>query len=100
MEDDFDFETMGEIYMQHEARYRDFYNEIIKEFPNLLALGSDSCKLCPDCTYPDSMCRFPDKAIAPIESYGLVVNDICKSAGMDYNYGKLKISYTGCFLLF
>lgn len=53
MEDDFDFETMGEIYMQHEARYRDFYNEIIKEFPNLLALGSDSCKLCPDCTYPD-----------------------------------------------
>ena len=100
MEDPFDADTMNDTYKQHEDNFREFYNKLKADFPNMLALGADTCKLCKVCTYPDAPCRMPDKVIAPIESYGLIVNDICKIAGVDYNYGKLKIAYTGCYLLF
>jgi hypothetical protein len=34
-----------------------------------------------------------------MESAGLMVNDVCMSAGIPYNHGKNRIAYTGCVVL-
>ncbi|MEF2837758.1 MAG: DUF2284 domain-containing protein [Oscillospiraceae bacterium] len=49
--------------------------------------------------HPDAPCRFPDKQIASMEAYGMLVLEICKSNGLQYYYGADKMAYTSCFLL-
>lgn len=66
-------------------------------FPDALCLGSGPCKICEQCSYPEP-CRFPEKAVSPIEGYGLFVTDICRENGLSYYYGEGTIAYTGCFL--
>ncbi|MBQ1285744.1 MAG: DUF2284 domain-containing protein, partial [Lachnospiraceae bacterium] len=56
------------------------------------------CNRCKECTYPDAPCRFPEKAVSSMESYGLYVSDVCKKNNVAYNYGPEKMCYSGCFL--
>jgi predicted metal-binding protein len=76
-----------------------FRDELKAEYPNLLALGNGTCKICEICTYPDSPCRFPDRSVSSMEAFGLVVSDTCTANGLGYYYGPKTITYTGCFLL-
>ena len=49
-----------------------------------LALGCGSCNFCNECTYPHSPCRHPEKAIPPMEAYGIDVAALCEKTGMTY----------------
>ena len=99
MEDSFDVETMMETSANHKKNFDALWDELKKEYPGLMAMGTGGCSRCQKCTYPDAPCRFPDKLCASMEGCGLVVNEVCTANGLKYNHGKDTICYTACFLL-
>jgi predicted metal-binding protein len=99
LEDDFDIETMEEVEKRHRESFLSFVRKIRKRFPGALPMGSGGCRICADCTYPDSPCRYPELAFPSMEAYGLFVSRVCEKSGLPYYYGKRTITYTACILL-
>jgi predicted metal-binding protein len=66
---------------------------------DLLSLGAGPCTTCSKCTAPEGpACRFPDKAVASLEAYGIDVGELVKSCAIPYHNGKNTVSYVGCVL--
>ncbi len=99
LEDELDGEGMIETQERHMDNFRRFQAVLREEYPDLLALGAGGCTVCPSCAYPDAPCRFPDKALSSVESYGILVLQLCKDNHMEYYYGKDHIAYTSFYLL-
>ena len=95
----FDYETMMDTEAAHKEHLLQLQQILMAENPRLLAIGAGRCKLCSRCTYPDAPCRFPEKQIASMEAYGMMVMEVCRDNGMTYYYGPNTLAYTGCFLL-
>lgn len=89
-------------YRQTEARHLEqFYalSALIRtQHPDALCLGSGGCRVCGKCAWPEP-CRFPDKACASMEAYGLFVTQVCRDNGVAYYHGEKTITYTACILL-
>lgn len=96
---DFDYEGMQEISKRHKKSFESFARQARLLYPDCLALTAGTCTVCASCTYPDKPCRFPSKRLSSMEAYGLWVSDICRRSGLEYNYGKLTMTYTSCILL-
>ena len=97
----FDFEGMKEAARIHEQVARRVQSYIMDEagIKDILPLGGGPCKFCKTCTYVDGeACRFPDKAMASVESYGIDVGALLKDCGIPYHNGKNTVSYVGCIL--
>ncbi len=99
LEDEFDGETMMEAAQVHQARIHRLAQLMSGDGPNVILLTAGACTICPRCTCPEEPCRFPEKRLVSMESTGLMVNDVCTSAGIPYNHGKNRIAYTGCVVL-
>ena len=99
IEDGFDFEAMMEIEQEHKEHFSEMHAALLEKGVKTLALGAGCCTLCPKCTYPEEPCRFPEKAVASMEAFGMVVLDVCKANGLQYYYGSEKMAYTSCFLI-
>ena len=99
LEDEFDGEAMLETEAAHKRRFSALHERLTRDWPGLLALGAGTCTLCAKCTYPDAPCRFPEKRVSSMESYGILVLEVCKANGLGYYYGPQFIAYTSCFLL-
>ena len=99
LEDNLDFEAMMDTEAAHKKHFLEFYAELRKLYPGMLALGSGSCTQCKPCAYPDAPCRFPEKMVSSMEAYGMLVTEVCKANNMRYNYGPCTIAYTSCYLL-
>ena len=99
LEDAFDAEAMMDTEALHKKNFAKVYGLLRKEYPGMLALGAGCCTICKECSYPDAPCRFPEKMVSSMEACGMVVTEVCRANGMQYNYGKNTIAYTSCFLL-
>lgn len=99
MEDDFDWDSIQETGAKHNETFKAFTANLRKRYPNILPMGSGPCTVCPECTYPDAPCRFPDLVIPSMEAYGLFVSKVCTSSGVAYNNGPQTITFTSCYLL-
>ena len=99
LEDSMDIETMLEIDAAQKEHFLAMYEKLRPEYPGMLALGSGCCTQCKTCTYPDAPCRFPEKMVSSMESYGMLVVEVCKANNVKYNYGPCTIAYTSCYLL-
>ena len=82
---------------EHLAAFHRFAAELRKACPNALCLGSGGCRICGSCAWPEP-CRFPEKACASMESYGLFVTQVCRDNGMPYYHGPKTMTYTACVL--
>jgi predicted metal-binding protein len=89
LEDSFDFEGMGRAKEIHDATTRDIHDLFGKNNP---VYGAGCCGLCKACAYPGP-CRFPDKLYYSIESAGINVTDLSRSAGIKYNNGPNTVTY-------
>jgi predicted metal-binding protein len=98
IEDGFDFEAMMEIEAEHRQNFRQMQEALLDAGITALPIGAGCCTVCPQCTYPDAPCRFPEKMNASMEAYGMLVLQICKDNGLTYYYGADKMAYTSCFL--
>lgn len=99
LEDELDGEGMMEAQERHKENFVRFLAVLRKEYPELLALSAGSCTVCSSCNYPDQPCRFPEKSFSSVESYGILVMQLCKDNQQEYYYGKDHIAYTSCYLL-
>ena len=82
---------------QHLALFYRFVDQIREAYPDALCLGSGGCRICQSCAYPQK-CRFPEKACASMEGYGLFVTQVCRDNGLAYHYGEKTVTYTACIL--
>lgn len=97
MEDDFDVEAMMDAEKRQKKQLDAFVGALDAQEPRLV-MSAGTCTRCEACTYPDAPCRFPEKLYVSMEAYGLVVSEVCASAGVPYYYGPRTITYSGCIL--
>ena len=97
LEDSFDIEGMMEAEESHRKNFNAIVDKAKAADPDALCLGTGGCRICGKCAWPEP-CRFPEKACASVEGYGLVVSDVCKCAGLPYFYGQDTLTYTACIL--
>jgi len=81
----------------HIELFHRFCEMLREEYPEALCLGSGGCRICKTCSWPDP-CRFPEKAWASMEGYGLFVTQVCRDNGLPYHHGERTITYTACVL--
>jgi predicted metal-binding protein len=98
MEDSFDYESIKEGSKRHKQRFAALIDEVSRRRMDVALLGAGSCNLCPQCSYPDSPCRQPERMRPSMEATGLVVNEVCVAAGIPYNYGADTLAYSSCAL--
>lgn len=60
-----------------------------------LALSSESCGLCENCTWPEAPCRYPDRMLPCIESYGILVTESAAKCGIDFFYDSQTVTWFG-----
>ena len=98
LEDNFDIETMMETEAAHKERFYAMRKALVEKGIDALAAGAGCCTICPECTYPDAPCRFPEQKMSSMEALGMLVLEVCKANDMRYFYGENTIAYTSCFL--
>lgn len=88
-----DSSNMDEMLKSHKEHERIVHEvkAILAENEEVLALSSDSCTLCTSCTYPENECKFPDKMLPCIESYGILVTSAAEKLEMDFYFDEHNI---------
>ncbi len=82
---------------EHLTAFHRFTEMLRKQYPQALCLGSGGCRICGTCAWPEP-CRFPEKACASMEAYGLFVTQVCRDNEVPYYHGPKTITYTACVL--
>lgn len=96
LEDSFDIEGMIEGKKDFNNLIQEV-NELRLSFPvNTLLLGAGGCFICERCACLDNTpCRFPDMAVASLESYGINVSKLALACNMNYINGQNTVTYFG-----
>jgi predicted metal-binding protein len=100
LEDSYDFEGM----MEAGQRMNQLTQRIRGSFPDTfgtdaLHLGAGGCRQCSVCAKQENKpCRFPEKALASLEAYGINVSHLAKLADMNYINGQNTVTYFGAVL--
>ena len=92
-----DIRCYRETERRHLQNLAAFCEAVRREHPDVLGLGAGACRVCGQCAYPEP-CRFPERAMASMEGYGLFVTQVCRDADVPYYYGEKTITYTACVL--
>lgn len=91
LEDSFDIEGMTTARELHEALNTVLIDNL--DHSKCMILGAGGCNRCNKCTYPDSPCRQPDKAIPSVEACGIDVMKLSKTCGINYINGENTVTY-------
>jgi len=99
IEDSFDIEGMGEAAVRH-AQVSQAVNDAVKPLlPGNLHLSCGGCNLCERCARLDDLpCRLPDKALPPMEGYGIDVYQTVRPTGLKYTNGQNTVTFFGIVL--
>ena len=97
MRKDIDSRCYRDTERRHLEQLRALTDRLRRSHPGLLSLGAGGCRVCKVCAYPEP-CRFPEKAEASMEAYGLFVTEVCRGAGAEYHHGPRTVTYTACVL--
>ena len=93
-----DTKGIQETEQRHLQLFHVLAEQIRREYPDALCLGSGGCRICAACAYPEP-CRFPEKACSSMEGYGLFVTQVCRDHGVAYHHGEGTVTFTACILL-
>jgi predicted metal-binding protein len=100
LEDSYDFEGMMEAGARQNKMMMILRDRMEGEpIPRLLHLGAGGCQVCEVCAKKtNEPCRHPDKAVSSLETYGINVSALAKTAGMKYINGQNTVTYFGAML--
>ena len=100
LEDSYDFEGMMEAGTAHNRLMISLREQMNAEaLPRTLHLGAGGCRVCEICAKrTGESCRYPDLAVASLETYGVNVSKLAPTAGMKYITGKDTVTYFGAVL--
>ncbi|MBP5308250.1 MAG: DUF2284 domain-containing protein [Clostridia bacterium] len=91
IEDSFDFEGMVAAKDEH-TLVQNRVRAALKGTDHRV-FGAGGCTNCEKCTYPDSPCRFPEKAVSSIEACGINVVELSRDVGINYVNGENTVTY-------
>lgn len=99
IEDSFDIEGMGEASRRH-AQVSQRVNDAVRPLlPGCLHLSCGGCNLCERCARMDNEpCRMPEKALPPMEGYGIDVYNTTKPTELKYINGQNTVTFFGIVL--
>ncbi len=101
LEDSYDFEGMqegGDIHNKLAQLVNTKLNQTELD-GKYLHLSAGGCRVCPKCAKEQNTpCRFPDKAMASLEAFGIDVSQLAKLSGMNYINGQDTVTYFGAIL--
>ena len=99
IEDSFDIEGMGEAAVRH-ARVSQAVNDAVKPLlPGNLHLSCGGCNLCERCAkLDDQPCRMPERALPPMEGYGIDVYQTVRPTDLKYTNGQNTVTFFGIVL--
>ncbi len=99
LEDSFDIEGMGEAKQKHIRLSYGLEEQLKPLVGEHLHLACGGCGLCERCARRDDQpCRFPDKAMASLESYGVDVYQTTRSTSLKYINGQNTVTYFSALL--
>ena len=99
LEDSFDYEGMERGSADHYQKTQKIAEQIKKLCPDALVLGAGGCRVCKECAaVKNEPCRFPDKAVASMEAYGMYVSNVASKSGLEYMNGVNTMTYFGMVL--
>lgn len=99
IEDSFDIEGMGEASVSHAHVSQTVNDAITPLLPDCLHLSCGGCNLCERCAkLDDQPCRMPDKALPPMEGYGIDVYKTTKPTELKYINGQNTVTFFGIVL--
>ncbi len=73
--------------MEHEEITRSIRTLFQEQCSEVKVLSTESCAICKECAYPAAPCRYPDKMLPCIESYGILVTDLAEKYGITFMNG-------------
>ena len=97
LEDSYDIEGMGAAAERHNA-LAEKLRQACEDLPMTakLCLSAGGCHLCETCARIENRpCRFPERAIPPLEGYGVNVSRLAAVSGMKYINGQNTVTYFG-----
>ena len=62
---------------------------------DVLILTAESCAVCDDCAYPETVCRHADRMYPCVESHTISVTDICEKNNMSFLNGYNMVTWFG-----
>lgn len=99
LEDSYDFEGMmeaGRLHNELAERITDAFAD--REFTKTLHLGAGGCRICEVCSKrQEEPCRYPDRAMASLETYGVDVSQLASAAGLKYINGQDTVTFFGAY---
>lgn len=99
LEDSYDIEGMTEAAQRHNDLAQLISQRLAGPGSGTLHLGAGGCRVCPVCAKrTGEPCRFPDRAMASLETYGVAVSQLAESCGMKYINGQNTVTYFGALL--
>lgn len=100
LEDSYDIEGMLEAGMRHNQVAEKIAVQIIPQLPaGALHLSAGGCRVCERCGKRDDIpCRFPERALYSMETYGIAVSEVAALCGLKYINGQNTVTYFGIFL--
>ena len=84
-----DLEATLATRADHEAITHEVTDLIRGQGCETLTLSTEACAVCESCSYPNEPCRYPDKMFPCVESYGILVTEICERYGMEFFNGNI-----------
>jgi predicted metal-binding protein len=93
-----DLKGLREAFKAHDEALRKIisYLQDRHGIKDILPLGAGPCTYCEKCASLDGeICRFPDHAVASLESHGIDVGALVKMCDMPYNSGKNTVTFVG-----
>ncbi len=99
LEDSYDIDGM----LKAGERQNQLARKISKGFASLpfvktLHLGAGGCRVCPVCAKrAGEPCRYPERAMSSLETYGVAVSELAETCGMKYINGQNTVTYFGAF---
>ncbi|NLW11620.1 MAG: DUF2284 domain-containing protein [Clostridiaceae bacterium] len=99
LEDSYDFEGMMEAGSLHNVLAEKISAAFASHnFAEVLHLGAGGCHVCEVCTKrQDEPCRYPERAMASLETYGVAVSQLAETAGLKYINGQNTVTYFGAY---
>ena len=99
LEDSYDIEGMRAAGKNHSALTLAIALAVRPMLEQSIMLGAGACGICGRCAKADDApCRFPEKAAASLESYGISVTDLASLSGLKYINGQNTLTFFGGIL--
>lgn len=99
LEDSFDIEGMEDAAKHHNKVAQALADEVVPQLESPLLMGAGACHVCETCSKIDNEpCRFPARAIASLEAYGIAVSELAAICGLNYINGTNTVTFFGTIL--